>query len=54
MSERDPFERLGELVDQPVAPNTRFADSLKSRLMRGMSASGSDHSWEEQQPVDTP
>src|SRR5688500_15670914 len=57
MSERDPFEQLGELVDQPVAPDARFAADLKSQLMSGPATSGGnrDRSWdEEQQPMDIP
>ncbi len=38
MSERDPFDHLGELIDQPVAPNPRFAADLKTQLMSGLSA----------------
>jgi outer membrane protein assembly factor BamB len=53
MSKRDPFERLGDLVDQPVAPDARFAADLKSQLMSGLSVSGRNRSWEEEhQPVD--
>lgn len=51
MSERDPFEHLRDLIDEPVAPRAEFADALRSRLMREMSAS--DYSREEQQlPMD--
>jgi hypothetical protein len=54
MSERDPFEQLGDLIDQPVAPDARFATDLKSQLMRGLTASGEHSRDEEQQPVDIP
>lgn len=51
MSERDPFEHLRDLIDEPVAPRAEFASDLRSRLMREMSAS--DYSREEQQlPMD--
>jgi outer membrane protein assembly factor BamB len=46
MSERDPFDNLRDLIDEPVAPRAAFADDLRSRLMREMSAS--DASREEQ------
>jgi len=39
MSEHDPFAYLGELIDQPVAPNPRFAADLKAQLMSGLTAS---------------
>jgi outer membrane protein assembly factor BamB len=46
MSERDPFEQLGDLIDQPVEPRAAFAAELRSRLMSDMSAS--EYSREEQ------
>lgn len=46
MSERDPFEKLRDLIDQPVEPRAVFADQLRGRLMSELSAS--EHSWEEQ------
>ncbi len=51
MSERDPLDNLRDLIDQPVAPRAAFADELRSRLMREMSAS--EGSREEQpSPMD--
>lgn len=49
MGERDPFEPLRDLIDEPVAPRAAFADELRSRLMREMSASSA--SREEQAPA---
>jgi hypothetical protein len=51
MSERDPFEQLRDLIDEPVAPRTAFADELRSRLMRELSASGVSRE-EHSQPMD--
>ena len=48
MSDRDPFDNLRDLIDEPVAPREAFADELRSRLMREMSASTA--SREEQLP----
>jgi outer membrane protein assembly factor BamB len=48
MSERDPLDNLRDLIDAPVAPRESFADELRSRLMREMSASSA--SREEQAP----
>ena len=49
--DRDPFDNLRDLIDEPVAPREAFADELRSRLMREMSAS--EHSREEQRsPMD--
>lgn len=45
MSERDPFEHLRDLIDEPVEPRTAFAAELRARLMSDMSAS--EHSREE-------
>jgi outer membrane protein assembly factor BamB len=51
MSDRDPFEELRDLIDEPVAPRAAFAGELRSRLMRELSAS--DASREEHpQPMD--
>ncbi len=49
MSEHDPFESLGELVDQPVAPEARFAADLKAQLMSGLTASDR---LREEEPID--
>jgi outer membrane protein assembly factor BamB len=51
MSERDPqnrdrFDNLRDLIDQPVEPRDAFAGELRSRLMRELSAN--DYSREEQ------
>ena len=35
----DPFAELRDLIDEPVAPRGVFADELRSRLMRELSAS---------------
>ena len=49
--DRDPFENLRDLIDEPVAPQGVFADELRSRLMRELSAS--EYSREEHsQPMD--
>lgn len=51
MSERDPFDNLRDLIDQPVEPRAAFADQLRSRLMSELSASA--YSREEQHiPMD--
>src|SRR5207342_2041454 len=39
MSDRDPFEQLRNLIDEPVAPRESFAGELRSRLMHELSAS---------------
>lgn len=39
MSERDPFEQLRDLIDDPVSPRADFAAELRARLMSDMSAS---------------
>ncbi len=48
MSERDPFETLRDLIGEPVKPREAFADELRSRLMREMSAS--EHSRKSRDP----
>ncbi len=39
MSERDPFEQLRELIDQPVEPRTAFANALHAHLVSELPAS---------------
>jgi outer membrane protein assembly factor BamB len=51
MSERDPFDQLGDLIDEPVSPRAVFADELRSRLMRELSASELSRE-EHAQPMD--
>ncbi|HET9660952.1 MAG TPA: PQQ-binding-like beta-propeller repeat protein [Thermomicrobiales bacterium] len=52
MSERDPLHNLRDLIDEPVAPREAFADELRSRLMRELSASNASRE-EHPQPMDT-
>jgi outer membrane protein assembly factor BamB len=53
MSERDPFATLGELVDQPVAPNAQFGSDLKAQLMSELSAGNRLREKEHALPMDT-
>ncbi|CAN5613409.1 hypothetical protein BH23CHL5_BH23CHL5_13240 [soil metagenome] len=45
MSNHDPLEGLGRLIDGPVAPEARFAADLKAQLLSGLDPS--DRSWKE-------